>query len=251
MDRHRATRADASLLLASALATLAVAGGLSTVRDQIHPANAALVLMLVVIGAAMVGGRGPAVVAASVGALGFNFFFTPPYLTLRMADTEDVLTFVLLLTGGIAVSQLAHVAATRGERATRRRLGVRRLHELSELALHRASSEVLLDRACTYLVDELGLQACEYEWGDHERHPPDLDHRGVIDGPLRHAPGGFELPRNGVAIPVRSSAGSVIGRFHLTPEPRHGVALVDREVALLVADVLAPALDERQPRDRG
>lgn len=83
---------------------------------------------------------------AAVVALAFNFFFTPPYLTLRIADTEDLLTFVLLLVGGLAVSQLTVVVAERGGRAARQRLGVRRLHELSELALHSASSEVLLDR---------------------------------------------------------------------------------------------------------
>jgi hypothetical protein len=238
-------------LAAAALAAFTATGLLSQVRDEIHPANAALVIMLVVVGAAMGGGRGPSIAAATVGALSFNFFFTPPYLTLRIADAEDLLTFVLLLVGGLLVSQLAHVAAARGERAARRRLGVRRLHELSELALHLASAEVLLDRACTYLIEELGLQACDFEWGDREPDLPDLDHRGVIDGPLRHAPGGFELPREGVALPVRSAGGDVLGRFHLTPRPLHGVALVDREVALLVADLLAPALDDRRRRTLG
>lgn len=239
------------LLLVAAVGAFAAAGLLSVVREQIHPANAALVLMLVVIGAAMVGGRGPSIVAAAVAALAFNFFFTPPYLTLRIADTEDLLTFVLLLVGGLAVSQLTVVAAERGGRAARQRLGVRRLHELSELALHSASSEVLLDRATTYLTDELCLVRCDFEWGDREVHPPDLDHRGVIDGPLRHAPGGFELPRQGVALPVRSAGGDVLGRFHLTPSPTHGVAMFDREVALLVADLLAPALGDRRRRTGG
>jgi len=122
---------------------------------------------------------------------------------------------------------------------------------LSELALHSASSEVLLDRATTYLTDELCLVRCDFEWGDREVHPPDLDHRGVIDGPLRHAPGGFELPRQGVALPVRSAGGDVLGRFHLTPSPTHGVAMFDREVALLVADLLAPALGDRRRRTGG
>jgi hypothetical protein len=249
--RNPAREGNGILPLLAALGTFAAAGLLSIVRDQIHPANAALALMLVVIAAAMAGGRGPSVVAATVGALSFNFFFTPPYLTLRIADAEDLLTFVLLLVGGLAVSQLAHVAAARGARAARQRLGVRRLHELSELALHAASSEVLLDRATTYLADELGLQRCDFEWGDRTPHPPDLDHRGVIDGPLRHAPGGFELPREGVALPVRSADGDVLGRFRLTPSPAHGVGMFDREMALLVADLLAPALDDRRRRTGG
>lgn len=239
------------LLLAAALAAVGAAGLLSIVRDQIHPANAALVLMLVVIAAAMAGGRGAAITAATAGALSFNFFFTTPYLTLRIAHAEDVVTFLLLLLGGLAVSQLAHVATARGAKATRRGLGVRRLHELSDLAQRRASAEVLLDRATTYLADELGLAGCEFVWGDREAHAPDLDHRGVIDGPLRHAPGGFELPRGGVSLPVRSADGDVIGRFALTPSPTHGVAMFDREVALLVADVLAPALDDRRRRTDG
>jgi hypothetical protein len=193
-------------------------------------------------------GRAPSLAAATAGALGFNYFSTEPYLTLRITDPSDALTFLLLLCGGLAVSQLSHVATERANRTARQRLGVQRLHELADLSLRSASAEVLLDRATAYLVDELGLKACGYVWGDEPSHEPDLDHRGVIDGPLRHVRGGFELPRGGLSLPVRTPSGTVLGRFHLVPSPGSGVSLFDREVALLVADLLAPGLAERRRR---
>ena len=87
---------------------------------------------------------------------------------------------------------------------------------------------------------ELGLESCRFVRGDAQA-PPDLDHRGVIDGPLRHGPGGFELPEGGVSLPVFDRTGAVRGRFVLLPG-HHGVSLVDRKLAVLVADVVGPAL---------
>lgn len=231
-----------------AVVALAVSAVLVPVRDDLHPANVALVLMLVVIGAAAVGGRMPGLVTAAVAALSFNFFFTEPYLTLRILDGGNVVTFVLLLIGGLAVGQLAHVAARRGRLAAQRAAGIRRLHELSDLAARGVSTEVLLDRSNRYLVDQLGLVDCRFGWGDTTDAPPDLDHRGVIDGPLRHAPEGFELPGGGVSLPVVAPSGHVVGRFVLQPSAGRGVSLADRQLAVLVADVVAPPLASKQKK---
>jgi hypothetical protein len=229
------------------VAVLAVAGALVPVQDRIDPANVALVLMLVVVGAAAVGGRLAGMVTATVAALAFNFFHTEPYLTLQISDGRNVLAFLLLLVGGLAVGQLAHVAAERGREAARRATGIDQLHELASLAAADASAELLLDRSRAYLVDELGLASCEFEWGDEPSAPPDLDHGGVIDGPLRHGVGGFELPRGGVSLPVIDERRTVVGRFVLRPSEGRGVSLVDRKLAVLVADLVAPALSHRAP----
>jgi hypothetical protein len=69
----------------------------------------------------------------------------------------------------------------------------------------------------------------------------------VIDGPLRHGVGGFELPRGGVSLPVIDERRTVVGRFVLRPSEGRGVSLVDRKLAVLVADLVAPALSHRAP----
>jgi hypothetical protein len=229
------------------IAVIAVAAVLVPVQDRLDPANVALVLMLVVVGAAAIGGRLAGMVTATAAALSFNFFHTEPYLTLQISDSRNVLAFVLLLVGGLAVGQLAHVAAERGREAARRATGIDQLHEIASLVAAGASAELLLDRARVYLMDELALSGCDFEWGDGHAGPPDLDHGGAIDGPLRHGTGGFELPRGGVSLPVVDEHRTVVGRFVLQPSAGRGVSLVDRKLAVLVADLVAPALAHRTP----
>ncbi|MFZ4518557.1 MAG: DUF4118 domain-containing protein [Microthrixaceae bacterium] len=244
---HRGAHRGTPAAVAGSVAALATAAVFGTAERQLHPANVALLLMLVVIGAAAVGGRRAGVVTAAVAALSFNFFTTEPVHTLRIEDAGDLLSFVLLLAGGLAVGQLAHVAAERGRRAARHELGIRRLHELAELVGRGASNEVLLDRATRYLTDELYLRSCDFRWGDGgEEDVPALAHDATLAPPLQHAPGGFALPDGGLALPV-TDGDTVVGRFTLHPSPGRGVSLADRRVAVLVGDVLAPALASRRP----
>ncbi len=58
---------------------------LVALRDDLHAPDAALVLVLVVLGAAIVGGRGLEVLAAIVSAASFDFFCTRPYSSFTIA----------------------------------------------------------------------------------------------------------------------------------------------------------------------
>ncbi len=69
-------------------------------------ANVALVLVLVVVLAAIGGGREAGAVAAVSAALSFDFFHTVPYLTLQIDSGDDVETTLLLLGVGLAVGHL-------------------------------------------------------------------------------------------------------------------------------------------------
>lgn len=237
MDRNDDTLAIAG----GVLATLLVAGILAPFRTDLDNANVALLLAVVVMVVAAAGGRRAAVVTAVVAALSFNFLHTRPYMSLRIDGAQDVLSFVLLFVVGAVAGQLAHVAARRGRLAQHRVEGIDGLHELAQLASKYASAEVLLDRSQAYLTAELRLASCSFVRGDGEA-PPDLDHRGTIDGPLRHGPEGFELPDSGVSLPVRDGAGRLRGRFVLRPVAGRGVSLADRKLAVLVADIVGPAL---------
>src|SRR5437868_14881318 len=82
------------------LATMAVAGWLVPWRDRIGQTNVALLLVVVVVAAASIGGHTAGLVASLVAALSFNFWYTPPYGTLRVADTQDIERIVLLFVVG-------------------------------------------------------------------------------------------------------------------------------------------------------
>ena len=95
---RRAPMTGKRLAVSAAIgAPLAVSLILLTVRDQLHAANASLVLVLVVLGAALLGGRTSGLIAAASSAICFDFFFTKPYYSLSIANRDDVETTIVLL----------------------------------------------------------------------------------------------------------------------------------------------------------
>ena len=92
----------------------------SVVHRFLAPTNLVMIYLLVVVVAALYLGRGPAVLAAVLSVLVFDFFFVPPYLTLVVADTEYLLTFLALLIVGLLLSDLTARVQEQVE-ATRRR----------------------------------------------------------------------------------------------------------------------------------
>ena len=71
------------------------------------PTNLAMVYLLGVVAIAARYQRGPAMACALLSVLAFDFFFVPPVLTLRMDDTQYVVTGLALLVVGVVISTLA------------------------------------------------------------------------------------------------------------------------------------------------
>jgi two-component system sensor histidine kinase KdpD len=70
---------------------------------------------------AMLGGLLPALLAAFVGAGLFNFFFTPPFHTLLVADGANVVTLVAMVIVAMLVALVVDTATRRAEQAARAR----------------------------------------------------------------------------------------------------------------------------------
>ncbi|AXX30626.1 sensor histidine kinase KdpD [Actinosynnema pretiosum subsp. pretiosum] len=70
---------------------------------------------------ALVGGLGPAVVAALVGAVLLNYFFTPPFYSLTIATPENMLTLVVMVTVAVLVALVVDRAARLAAQAARAR----------------------------------------------------------------------------------------------------------------------------------
>jgi two-component system sensor histidine kinase KdpD len=74
------------------------------------PTNLAMVYLLGVVAVAARYERGPAMTCALLSVLAFDFFFVPPVLTLRMDDTQYLVTGIALLVVGVVISTLAERA---------------------------------------------------------------------------------------------------------------------------------------------
>jgi hypothetical protein len=236
---------DGRVLLGGAvggLAAIAVAAALVSVRDHVAGVNVALVLVLVVLVGAMIGGRRAGVVTAVAAAMSFDFFHTKPYNSLKIASSSDIETTLLLLIVGIAVGEIAG-RADRVQTSTReQRRALARVHRVAQLAAAGESVDDLISAVCAELIDTLGLAECRFEWAPFTGAYPRLEPTGTVATTVhRYTSEGLELPREGVEIPV-STGGRTAGRFVLIPSPGTGLGLERRLVAVALADQLGVVL---------
>jgi two-component system sensor histidine kinase KdpD len=71
-----------------------------------HLVNLIMVYLLGVTWVAFKYGRRMSMIASFLSVLFFDFFFVPPYLTFAVADVQYILTFVVMLIVGFAISYL-------------------------------------------------------------------------------------------------------------------------------------------------
>lgn len=234
-------RRDVGLVLAG-LAPVAVAAVLVGVRGRIQNANVALILVVVVVATAAIGGRLSGATSAVVSALSFNFFHTQPYLRLTIDSADDVETTLLLLVVGLLVG---HITA-RGMRARASAAGssleIRRIHRVAERAARGEEAAEVLEAAQSELIELLTLQSCRFEAQPFLTALPRLERGGQLDQRVwRYRDDGFELSPEGVELPVYGR-GQQLGRFVLEPTAGVGVSLEQRVVAVAIADQVGAAL---------
>jgi two-component system sensor histidine kinase KdpD len=129
-------------LLVAGFAALVVAR--APLRDLAYAIPVLLVLVLVV-GSALLGGVVVALPGAVAGTLLLNWFFTPPFDTLAIDSSEQVVVLVVFLVVAAAVSWVVGVAARRTAEAARARAEAEALSGLAgaTLAEHRTLTDVL------------------------------------------------------------------------------------------------------------
>ena len=234
-------RREAGLVFGG-VAPIAVAAALVGVRDSVQNANIALVLMVVVVLAAALGGRAAGAVSALTGALSFVFFHTRPYLRLTIDSADDVETAVLLLAVGLIVGTLVSGSWRARASAEQATSEIRRIHRVAEQAARGEDAADVILAAQDELADLLQLQACRFEAQPFTAALPRLERSGLIETRVhRFRDNGFELPPEGVELPVYGR-GQQLGRFVLDPTVGVGVSLDQRVVAVALADQVGAAL---------
>ena len=225
-----------------ALGALFTAAALVGVRGDLQNANVALVLVLWVLVGAVTGGRASAVMSALVAAVAFDFFHTKPYNSLKISDGNDVLTTLLLLAVGLAIGEIAIRAQRMHAQRDDQRLQLQRMHRIAGMAAGGEGVDDLLLAVTAELIETLELQNAWYERPPFEAGLPRLERSGVIETrEHRYANGEFELPREGVELPVIAAARTV-GRFVLIPTVGVGVSKERRLSAIALADQVGAAL---------
>ncbi|HEY7626085.1 MAG TPA: DUF4118 domain-containing protein [Ilumatobacteraceae bacterium] len=222
---------------------LAVAGLLDPVRDDFGLANVALVLSCIVVVAALAG-RAAGLTTAVTAATAYNFFHTQPYHSLRIDAGRDIATVGLLIVIGIIVAEMS-AWRRRVQAASERRLqGVRALESVAAQLADGATTDDIWTSIRAALIDTLGLADCRYEPGVGPSVAVLPRSGSLVGQAMRLTATGFELPAEGVAIPV-TYASQTFGHIVLVPRPGSGSQRDIRQVAVALADEYAIALAGR------
>ncbi|MFI5897626.1 DUF4118 domain-containing protein [Actinoplanes sp. NPDC051513] len=81
--------------------------------------NDLLIFLAAVVGIALVGGLGPALLAAFAGSLLLNWFFTPPLGKFTIAERDNLLALAIFVVVALAVSWVVDTAARKTRQAAR------------------------------------------------------------------------------------------------------------------------------------
>ncbi|GAA1289670.1 DUF4118 domain-containing protein [Pseudonocardia aurantiaca] len=131
LSPHRRLAAWAAGLVLPALAT---AAGMLAPGTIALPTDVVL-FFLATIAVALIGGLGPALLAAVVGGLLLNFFLIPPLHNFGVAYQEHVITLVAMVIVAVIVALLVDRTAHRAEQAARARTEAALLTSFSRTVL--------------------------------------------------------------------------------------------------------------------
>jgi two-component system sensor histidine kinase KdpD len=107
-------------------------------------ADVVMVYLLGVVVVSMRFGYGPSLLAAVLSVLCFDFFFIPPYFTLRVADFRHVATFGVMFLVAVVISGLTKRVRDQAEAAREREQRTASLYALSrEVAGAKTVAEVV------------------------------------------------------------------------------------------------------------
>jgi two-component system sensor histidine kinase KdpD len=121
--------------LASTLAAVCMTALLAWLRADSNTAG--LVFLVLVVWTAAQSGILISLYSSVICALAFDFFFLPPYHTLRLAGTGELVAFVSFVASALAAGRVAERARNQARQAEQRREDMERLYALGqEMLLH-------------------------------------------------------------------------------------------------------------------
>ena len=229
------------LRLGAVVLPLAASGLLFGVRGSVSAPAAALILVLLVVGAASTGDRTTGILAGLSSALGFDFFLTRPYLDLHIANAEDIELAVLLLLVGLAVNELALWGGRQRAMASQRAGFIAGVFEAADAVAQGSPGTEAADTVAEHIRNSLGAERVSYRTGapDQDEAVVQRDGSVTLQGELLDV-ASDGLPTDRVTAVLVVQGDRTIGRFQVTA----ATALVrpHREqlrVAVLLADQLA------------
>ena len=115
-------------------AVVACAGITAIATPLLRHLDLANIVMLYLLGVVYIAyrfGRGPAVLAAILSVVSFDFFFVPPHNTIGVSDVQYLLTFLVMLIVGLVTGHLTAGLRHQAREARHREERARSLYEMA------------------------------------------------------------------------------------------------------------------------
>jgi len=237
----------------AAIVAAATAGGV-LVRGFLDIANLTMLYLLAVVIVALQWGRGPAVTAAVLGVLAYDFFFVPPRYTFAVSSTQYLLTFAGLLVVGLVVSTLADRGREQARAVRRREAYTTALYALSNDLAAARDVRGIVDTVVRHMAGTFGRDAAVFlPAGEALRpaltapkFPLDENELAVATYAFRHAePAGYgtdTLPgARALYLPLKT-AQAVVGVLGVTRPADEGERLSQEQRRLVQAFASQTAL---------
>ena len=225
---------------------LAVSGIMVAIRGDIRASNAALVLVLAVLGAALVGGRWGGVVSAVIAAGCFDFFFTRPYYSFTISSRDDVETTIFLLAVGIVVGELVRLTRRSQQQARASKQQVEQIRRFAEIGAGGGPAGRLITVVEREIIEVLGTASARFERPPFKTLLASLGH-GKVSFPATDQTGRVPLgPDHELELPIWGK-GVPMGRLVLVFTPGTNFISIppdDRGLAVALADQLGVALNQ-------
>jgi len=137
---------------AVAAGTVAIATGIAAVIDRAASgANLAMIFLLAVLTTGLSAGFGPAILAAGLAAVSYNFFFLEPRLSFAIGHATDLLTFAVFFVVAVIAGSLAGRLRDQARATSRRAAAIGALltasRRLSAVATRTEAAEALAEQA--------------------------------------------------------------------------------------------------------
>jgi hypothetical protein len=232
------------------LGSIALSLALVPFRDNTASANMALALVVPVLVAAVIGGRWAGGIGAVAATLCFDFFFTRPYLSLRIESQSEVETFVILFVVAMITAEVGLRARRGGVAARQSRDELDRVYRIANFSAHGASVNDVVAAVRSELIGLFDLEDCDFEPVPSSAVFPRLGARGAFEGAELVVRGAdFEMPTGGIELPV-VGRGRDYGRLLLFAAPATPAPIQKRMVAVAIADELGMTLASQSSESR-
>ncbi|GAB79205.1 protein of unknown function [Austwickia chelonae] len=225
----------------AALAPLLLAAALVPTRENTDPAITVLLFTLIVVAFAATGDRAAGLLSALSCAAWMDFFLIPPYLTFRIARTDDILLALLLAAVGLAVTELALRGRKQASVAARRAGYVDGVLEVLRTDPDSDSGNDRRQAICQEITRVLGIDSCTCSPGAPPGGWPTLtdtgrlDHLGYLSDPTVDG-----LPTTTITVIPVSRGHEIVAHFRLTAATRVVHPSDDQlKVAFLLAEQAA------------